>query len=525
MRSSIYLSLAILSSLTACNGTNTTDSFTDLSNAEQKVLTNDMAVVDKPYVSTLFYSNMTASGPIFFDAKKTLSVFEGEWNSFNNTHKNTFDTSGWVNHFSDIDADLVIANSHYESIKSFPADLTTTHLAMEDVREVMKTIRTNVGIDNYFMDTVTDTHHKMGAVSKAYAVYNASSDSLAISQLKSALSTHLPVFVAAVKQLKSEYGDGLEVATLYGLSASKSERLSKNISNTDPLKPGLLQIVSNLEKALVDNNNPNIVQLSSKVKGKFVSIFLSFGDFVTPFKKDIISLQKSIIPLLYCTGNPPDAGAVCLKGTSNTKDGTLAYVNATRAAYNSFKMHFPSNSKINVPKLLGWTDHFSTIDDSLTSASDTLIAASDLMVATNNGAHIDAESVRDSYYNLIASFEGTSTVMTRMDEYHSAFGKILKTIMDNNVSAADVATIQGFMPNLQTTFDVLSNTMTNADKTEWGIENVDLPALLNPQQININKLSDELSKYSISDNSALIMQRAKALKGLYVPLFKKFGAF
>jgi len=320
---------------------------------------------------------------------------------------------------------------------------------------------------------------------------------------------------------------GTKAAELYNLSDKKSARLSKNLSNTDSSAPGLLQIVNNLTTALSNNNDPKVIQLSSKIKGKFVSIFLSFGDFYTPFKKDVISLQRTIIPLLYCTGNPLDADAVCLNNENNTKDGTLAYVNSSKNAFNKFKAHFPSNSKINVPKLLGWSEPLTHINNNLISASNTVIGASDLTEAKSNGAHINAEAVRDSYYNLIAIYEGRTTVMTRMDEYHAEFGRILKTVIDGNVSNADVILIRSRMPSLQKSFDNLSSQVLKANKVDWDIEGVNLPALLNPQQENINQLSDALSQFNqtTNDNSLMILQHSKALKKEYIPLFKVFGDF
>ncbi len=526
-RPPLYLAISLSLIVSACNSDSANNVITDLSDNERITFTTDMAKLDKPYVTSLFYSNMQASSPLFADAKTTLNLFDTKWKSFKNTHENTFDVAAWRDPFLDIDTDLSTANSHYATINRFPADLTNAHLALEDVREVMKTMRKTIKFNDYLMDYVTDTHHKMEPISKAYAAYSASSDSAAINQLKATLTTALPVFSQALQQLKLVYGDGVNTAKLYELSEDKSAQLSKNISNIDPNAPGLIQIVANLEQALSADDNPKIVQLSSKIKGKFVSIFLGFGDFITPFKQDVIAMQKSIIPMLYCTANPPDAGAMCLGSATTPRQGTLDYITASNIAFGKLKAHVPSNDKTNVPRLLHWEKTFITIDSALNEALTTLSAATDLEMAKNNGAHLNAEAVREAFYYLIATYENTTTVITQLDEYHAVFEKMLAPVTDGNVSNADIEILKGLMPDLQTAFDNLSKQVLAVDKTLWGVTEFDLTTLLNPQQENIKQLAEELAAFDgvANDNGGMISEKVKALKELYIPLFKAFAAF
>ncbi len=512
--------------LIACNSSSkTATTVTDLDQDNKTTLIKGMATLDQPYVSSLFYSNMKASKPLFNDAKQTIGRLNKQWGDFKSSHNNTFDTTDWNDGFTRIDDDLATANSHYETINSFPANLTTAHLALEDVREKMKNMRSKVGLTTYLMDNVTNTHHKMEPITKGYAAYKASNNTDAINVLKEALRTHLPPFAEALKALNRQYGDGSNTANLYELSANKSAKLSNNISNTDPKKPGLVQIVDALKKELAADNNPKVVQLSSKIKGKFVSIFLSFGDFVTPFKQDFITVQQSIIPMLYCTGNPPDAGSACLNSNTNPKQGTLAYVNASSTALKKLKAHFPSNENTKVPKLLGWENILVDIDKNLAYASNTLEQATDLEVAKNSGAHLNAESVRDNFYSLVAAYEGEVTVMTRMDEYHAEFEKVQILVKDGNVNDTDIDTIKLQLPKLQIAFDNLSSQVSSADKDLWGVADVNLDNLLLIQQNNIKSLSVEVANFESEKNSNIIVQKSKALKGLYIPLFKAFGAF
>ncbi len=509
-----------------CNSSSDSDvTPSGVTEQEQKAaLTSDMAKLDTPYVTALFYSNMSPGPALFADAKTTLGTLENQWTAFRQTHENAYDSQVWTNGFPLVDQDLSTASTHYTTIDQFPANLTPAHLALEDVREVLGNMRADVGIDDYVMDLVTDVHHKMEPVSKAYGAYAATSD---LTALKTTLANDLPVFAAALQKLAAAYGSGEGTASLYGLTAPKASRLTKNINNTDPAAPGLLQIVNKLSQALADNDDALVPTLASKIKGKFVSIFLGFGDFVTPFESDVIAFQRSIIPLLYCTGNPPDAATICAGASGDIREGALANAQAANAAWAAFKSHYPQNDSINVPGLLGWTTSINTIDAKLASLSSILGNASDITEAKKDGAHFDAEDIRDEYYNLIATFEGTSTLMTRMDEYHATFEKIVPKAMDDILTADEIATIKTQLPALQSAFDALSTALDNADKAAWGLEQTDTTTLLSPQAQNIAALSSAVDNYDAAsnDNSEQIIGLTKAVKGLYRPFFRTLGAF
>ncbi len=517
--------------LAACNGSdnNTVVDATDNPDKiqQEQTLRKAMAALDQPYVTALFYSNMKPDPTLFVDAKTTLDTLDTQWQTFKSQHKDDYADSTWTSGFTSIDDDLGTASSHYASINSFPADLTTAHLALENVREILGNMRAAVGIDDYLMDLVTDVHHKMEPVSKAAAGYIASPGDTALVTLKNALSQSLPAFTSALKKLVTAYGDGKTIAALYDIPEDKSERLSKNLSNTDATAPGLLQIATKLGEALEKNDDTAIPTLASKIKGKFVSVFLGFGDFITPFKADVIGFQRRIIPVLYCTGNPPDAATSCGGSSGDIRLGALANVEAAKVAWNRFKAHYPQNDKTDVPRLLGWAQYLSVIDSKLATLSQTLNTATDITDAKGRGIHLLAEDIRDAYYELVARFEGKQTLMTRMDEYHSVFEKIVPKVMDGNASADDIQTIKAQMPALQSAFDALAKAATDADKTLWDVEQPKLEALLAPQRQNIDGLSTALAAYDkkTNDNSAQIVSRTKALKALYQPFFKALGAF
>ena len=519
----LMISASLALAMTACGTDNEerVTSVNELSRAEKEALTLDMAEMDKPYVTALFYSNMTANQQLYEDAKTNLSLFESSWNAFKTSYMDTFEVSRWNDYYPGVDSDISTASSHYETITAFPASLVVAHEALEDVREVHGHMRSDVGL-SYLMDTVTTTHHKMEAVSGAYAAYSADPD---IEVLKSALANSLPDFVAGVVELASTYGDGSLTKSLYNLSDEKSSTLSSNISSTDPTAPGLLQIVNNLTAALADNNDANVITLASKVKGKFVQIFLSFGDFVTPFESDFIALLKATIPALYCTGNPSDAATTCADNSSNTLQGTTDYVSAYSQAMNSLKAHYPAPA--NVTTLLGWVSDLNDADGYLSDVTAVLGSATDLSSAKDDGAHDSMEGVRSSLYHLLATYEGNVSVMTRMDEYHKVFEQMLAYTLDNSLSADEINHITVLMPSLESTFSNLLSVTGSIDSAAWGVSAVDLSAMLDNQQSNITDLKNALAAFdeTSNDNSPAILANVTALKSRYVPFFKAFGSF
>jgi len=130
-----------------------------------------------------------------------------------------------------------------------------------------------------------------------------------------------------------------------------------------------------------------MIFISSKIKPKFVPVFLTFGNFITPFMTDIIAANKAIIPALYCTGNPLDAGSTCLNGVADARQGTLAYLNAYAAAMDTFSAHFPVSSTMNLPGALGWGPSMASAQTNLDTAITTVTNAVDLADAKTKGAH------------------------------------------------------------------------------------------------------------------------------------------
>ncbi len=504
---------------------------------------NDAATLEKSYVPALFYSNLTAaSAGLTADAENTLSRTATLWTNYKSAYGSYLD---WSAYFGSVDANISTASDYYAGIVTYPADLTPAHLELEAIRDTWSTMRTSNGI-SYFFDNVTAAHHAMEPVGSAAATYAAiaapsQTDLLA---LQTALMASVPTFQSNWDALTTRYGDGSGVNTLYDLSVDKSAALAANLSNADPAAPGMTQMLAKLSTAMgscdTTTYDPasydpagtapcdSMIFVSSKIKPKFVQVFLTFGDFISPFMSDIIASNKAMIPALYCTGNPPDATATC-----GDLAGTLAYLNNFAAKMQAFGAHLPVSPSMNLPGALGWGPSMMTAQMKLEEAIATLSVSPDLATAKANGAHLAMEEVRDAMHYICATYENHVTLMTRSNEFHTEFEKILAVALDPatgmpkpTLTATEVATIDGYMATLQTAFDNM-RVQAELEDTAWGLFDGALTSTLDAQAVNIAELVTALTAYdtTTNENSGTIALLSLELKKKYVPFFKLMGAF
>lgn len=547
------LTFTLLSAtLAGCNlsGSDDGTSPTTMSEAAK----SDTAKLDKNYVPALFYSNMTtANAVITADAANTLNRTQAQWEDYKVTYNNFLD---WNSYFAEVDASISNAATYYASISSYPANLTSAHLELEAIRDSWATMRTSNGLD-YFFDSVTAAHHAMEPVAGAAATYGAIATPTPadLLSLQTALIASLPNFQTEWAALAAAYGDGSAVRTLYNLSVTKGDTLSADISNSDPTAPGMTQLLTNLSTATTSCNSgttsfdpasydpaaydaatadpcESMVYVSSKIKGKFVKVFLAFGDFINPFMDDIIASNKAMIPALYCTGNPPNAAQLCVDALNDPVQGTLDYLMALAGAMQTFSGHFPVSSSMNLPGALGWGPSMQSASTNLNTAIGILMTSPDLATAKANGAHDAIEAVRSAMHTICADYESQVTLMTRTNLYHWEFEKVLLVVMNPDgtlkasLSAAEVSEIGGYMAAVKEAF---SNMQAQAqeDDIRWGLADGALDASLATQEANIAALEAELALYDAAsnDNSGTIAAKSAALKGTFIPYFTALGAF
>ncbi len=504
---------------------------------------NDTAELDKAYVPALFYSNLTAEnmGNVQ-DAANTLDGTSTVWAGYKATYADYLD---WDAYFGSVDANITTASDYYAAIASYPADLTTAHTELESMRDTWSDLRTDNGIE-YFFDNVTAAHHSMETVDAAFVTFSAiatpvTSDVLA---LQTALGDTLPAFSADWDALVTSYGDGNSVNEIYSLGAEKAAVLAANISNDDPEAPGMKQIVASLN-AVVETCDSSIylakgldvqvaanvapttdcdtmISLAEMVKKKFVPVFLAFGDFINPFMADIIASNKAIIPAMYCTGNPPDAEPTC-----GGHAGTINLLNAYAGKMGAFGAHFP----MSLVGGLNWATDMMAAQAKLAEAMTTVGAAADLAEAKANGAHAAIEAISSAMYHICATYENHVTIMTRMNEYHSAFEAIVAIAAptgaaESSLTAQQVDDINALMPALQTAFANMGTQVDVLDYAAWGLTAGDLDVTLAAQNTNVVALVDDLAAYdATNDNSGDIAVKSLDLKKKYIPFFKLLGDF
>ncbi|MCW8831641.1 MAG: hypothetical protein OQK32_09005, partial [Gammaproteobacteria bacterium] len=411
----------------------------------------DSAELDKTYVPALFYSSVGMNELLTQDALNTLDGTNSVWSSFKAKYANYYN---WGSYFGAVDANIATASDHYAGIldnpsATYPADLTTAHDALESMRDTWSSMREASGIRNYFFDKITAAHHTMEPVAGANKVFLSSAQSADDAlTLQNALIAVLPDFSADWSNLVDAYGDGDSTNGLYDFGTDKAAALAKNISNADPVAPGMAQMIANLTSVLETCDTTSytpvaanytkgtynsatadacdtMIYVSSMIKSKFVPVFVAFGDFLTAFMSEVTAGSRALIPALYCTGNPPDAATTC-----GGKAGTLNLLNAYAGAMMGFGMHLPQSDSMNLPKALGWKDSMDTAGVELENAMVILGASADLAEAKAAGAHEAIEGIRTAMHYMCSDYENITTMMTELNEYHAVFEDILLIATD-----------------------------------------------------------------------------------------------
>ncbi len=511
--------------------------FTADSSYHAKSLSNTAEQLDHHYIPALFYSNIGNNGQeqvkvpseaVAASTRSALTQLQSQWDLFAAVNP-SYASSGKVAEF------IKTATEAYQNATQGSV-LTTAHPALEAIRDELGQQRASNGIA-YFMDRVTEAHHAMEAVSTAAASF--AQDPTALATALTA-NNALANFKAAWGQLVTAYGDGQAVATAYHLSTAKAAALTKLISNTNPDAPGMAQMVAQLEKLVSSrSDDATMTTLASKIKPKFVALFVVFGDFITPFRADMVAMERAYIPALYCSNNPKQSGApdpLCQK-SGDSVQGTIDYLTAYRTAYNTFISHYPViGTSLDMPKALGWSSYLTAIETHLAQAESNLAAVKsdgkDLTDTRATDAHNELDTIRGEMAELRHDYENYPFVADAVTQYHAVFESLMVEVMQKGVgvktslSSDSVAAIKALMPQLMQAFATLKGAVETMDHAEYQTDSTALNSSISQQEANLNALQQEVDRYSSSnDNSGTIASKGEQVRKLFMPLIKALGAF
>ena len=513
--------------------------------------TADSAALDKAYVPALFYSGMTAPKNYVQDASDTLDRTSALWTSFGTTYA---DYKNWSDYYTDVSADFTTASDFYAGVLGdaeyvYPTDLTTAHDALETMRDTWSDMRSGSGINNYFFDKVTAAHHTMEPVFGAYMAFSKTTQQEAdLIALQTALGNTLPAFSDDWDALVSNYGDGSRVADIYDFGTDKAAFLAANISGMEDLIASLSAVTETcnsadyiappVEKGASVPVAANVatpcdlmISYSSKIKGKFVPVFLAPGDFINAFMDDIIAANRALIPVMFCTGNPTHAkcgtGSIpqiqYYMDTYLNTNGSLVPSTWTGAMMNFGAHVMPILTPLN------WAEGMNSAMTAGGTAWGIINGAVD--TATIQTAHPEIEKISAAMYDMCAVYENQVTIMTRMGEYHGAFEAVIAAASDAegmpliDPTAEDVAAIEALMPALNGAFDNLSAQAAIIDFAAWGLTAGDLDTELAGIASQVAALEAALAAFDPDVANAVIVETALGLKAKYIPFFIKFGDF
>lgn len=125
--------------------------------AQDEVLLQDMANLEKAYIPPLFYTSAQQLAP----SVKSMNIYKAEWRAFANAYYNYRpDEANWKNYFDLVEraiqeADAIVASGQ---------NLTLAHDALEHVRLTMRQLRIRNGFPKFSPDTLTAFHDPMEAI-------------------------------------------------------------------------------------------------------------------------------------------------------------------------------------------------------------------------------------------------------------------------------------------------------------------------------------------------------------------------
>ncbi len=504
--------LTAVALLSACNS----DSDSVTANVKNPIEQESVAL-DKVYAPSLFYSNINPVPNELFaqNAKATFDTLSASWSGFKNTIGTASGAIDLTPYYSEVDGNISIATTLLDTVitdANYPVDITDAHLALESVRDTLGEMRGTLGME-YFMDDVTTAHHAMEAVSGAYAVYVVDNN---ITQLCASLDTALPIFDAAWNDVNSSYTES-HISSLYDLSTEKSTNLTANV-NTMSSTIGALNAL--MPTCVADEGT--VAAQAAMVKPVFVKAFLAFGDFITPFMADMITMEKAFTPVLYCTNNPPDVNTTCngLTGAGNLLD---TFVLATE----TFQAHYPIiPSKLNLPATIYWKSDFDAVNTAITNAL--AIQSSASTTADLLPAHDELEAIRTAMYQLRSTFENYDFITDHVTTYHHAMepiGIAVKPLTDpSEVNQTIKDTISAALPGSFEAMNILEQKVPDMNLTAFGVDAAWLEtqnSSIAAQLANLQALQNGLD----DDNATLILNSAKSVTPLFIPFFKGFGTF
>lgn len=221
-------------------------------------LRQDMVALDKVYIAALA---LTSQGKAE-ESRKAVNALQQHWVAFRgrNYDANRADKQ-WQPDFDAVGKMV----AHAVKIVSVPgADVTPAHEALEDVRNVLMSLRQRNRVD-YYIDGLTAFHHPMEDI--VLAAKDKTAQTLTDADVGKIRDT-LP---QAEKRWRAVEASKLD-STIYQLTASQSEEAAKLVI----LESAAL---ATLKSALASGDKAQIAKAAVGIKPNFAKLFMIFANF------------------------------------------------------------------------------------------------------------------------------------------------------------------------------------------------------------------------------------------------------
>jgi hypothetical protein len=492
---------ALLVSLSACNSDDTSKI---IDSAEFQTRT---VAHDKAYIPSLYYSNYSeATEQTVADAKAALAVYEPLWHDLQGYYRDIAKEASSSSYLQEVSGFLSEAGNFIEDAwKDLTADLredvdlSAVHEYMEDIRISLKAWREDNEY-SYLMDDMTAFHKSMEPLAGRLKTI-ASADQLTDAHV-AALASDLSVLEPAWDKVKQVTPDILEAQFKF------TQEKAQVVYNFIQAEGGNL---TDLSLALASGNKDAALSAAQKIQPTFVKSFLSFGDFITPFVKDMAEMERNYIPALFYTNNPAVDAEVYGKVTTA--------LDTFEDTWQSFKAHYTNNKTA-----LNWDTHFTTIETALAEAKTYVAEQAETLNATGTvnlvEAHEKLERVRQTLMDL-RTYENYDFVMDAVTRYHNAMEPIALAFKNG---AEDFQALKAEVSNAQAIFTQLETALGDMDATAFGFDETQVSALQNAAQNQADNLTHLAAALDSGDNAAATAA-GQQVKPLFIAFFKQLGAF
>jgi hypothetical protein len=223
----------------------------------QDTLIKDTAVFDRAFIPALF---LTGQGKVE-QSRMAMEFLKEGWSEYKGRYYGAQPTdAGWIEDMEKVEGYIMAADRFVAGGK----DLSKAHEELEGVRGLMMEARKRNRIE-YFPDRLTEFHRYMEEIFDAAA--KKEPETLSDKNME-IIRNNLPKAIASWEAARTDEFD----AQVFGFDSEKIRKMKQ-------LHKAEEDALSALQEALNKGDKAEMIKHATSLKGKFIPVYLLFGDF------------------------------------------------------------------------------------------------------------------------------------------------------------------------------------------------------------------------------------------------------